>query len=130
MRATALLVSLALAPGISCRPVPASLADTPEAARQHVNELATAAARRFGPSTQDPALAALRPKLERAVLVPSRVFDDASAWTARTRRARASGRSSGATAACASTWPSTTAASPRSQGRPAASPTGCALASS
>jgi hypothetical protein len=89
MRSTALLVWLGLASCLSCRPVPASLGETPEAARQHVNELATAVARRFGPATQDPALAALRPKLERAVLVPSRVFDDASAWTSHEGERRA-----------------------------------------
>jgi len=63
--------------------VPASLGEAPESSRQHVNELLTALARRFGPAEHDEALAALRPKLQRAVLVPSRVFGDDAAWSFR-----------------------------------------------
>ncbi len=42
-----------------------------------------ALADRFGPIDREPGFDALRPKLARAALVPSRVFDDATAWTAR-----------------------------------------------
>jgi hypothetical protein len=42
-----------------------------------------ALADRFGPVEREPAFDTLRPKLARAALVPSRVFDDGSAWTSR-----------------------------------------------
>jgi hypothetical protein len=42
-----------------------------------------ALADRFGPIDREPAFDALRPRLARAALVPSRVFDDATAWTSR-----------------------------------------------
>jgi hypothetical protein len=42
-----------------------------------------ALADRFGPIDREPGFDALRPKRARAALVPSRVFDDASAWTTR-----------------------------------------------
>ena len=45
--------------------------------------LVEALADRFGPIEREPAFDALRPKLARAALVPSRVFDDATAWTSR-----------------------------------------------
>jgi hypothetical protein len=57
----------------------------PEGARA----LAEALAARFGPARRDAALEALRPKLVRAALVPSRVFDDAAAWPARQGERRA-----------------------------------------
>lgn len=38
---------------------------------------------RFGPVAREPRFDALRPKLASAALVPSRVFDDSSAWTER-----------------------------------------------
>jgi hypothetical protein len=47
------------------------------------DELFAALATRFGPIEREPAFDALRPKLARAALVPSRVFDDADVWTAR-----------------------------------------------
>lgn len=47
-----------------------------EAARALVEALAL----RFGESSREPAFDALRPKLARAAMMPSRVFDDASAW--------------------------------------------------
>jgi hypothetical protein len=47
-----------------------------DAARALVDALAL----RFGESAREPAFDALRPKLASAALVPSRVFDDASAW--------------------------------------------------
>jgi hypothetical protein len=42
-----------------------------------------ALAGRFGPIDREPAFDALRPKLVRAALAPSRVFDEPGAWTAR-----------------------------------------------
>ncbi len=50
--------------------------------------LLDALAARFGPIEREPGFDALRPKLARAALVPSRVFDD-PAWTARARDWRA-----------------------------------------
>jgi hypothetical protein len=46
------------------------------------DELVVALATRFGPIERDPAFDAVRPKLARAALVPSRAFDDADVWTA------------------------------------------------
>jgi hypothetical protein len=43
--------------------------------------LLDALARRFGPIEREPGFDALRPKLARAALVPSRAWDDASIWT-------------------------------------------------
>jgi len=85
-----LFLAAFLLPGaIGCRDVALGFGDTPQAARQHVNELLTALARRFGPAEQDEALQRLRPRLERAALVPSRIYDDPTAWSERagTRRA-------------------------------------------
>jgi hypothetical protein len=45
--------------------------------------LLDALAARFGPIQREPGFEALRPKLARAALVPSRLFDDPAAWTAR-----------------------------------------------
>jgi hypothetical protein len=45
--------------------------------------LVEALADRFGPVDREPGFDALRPKLARAALVPSRVFDDPTAWTTR-----------------------------------------------
>jgi hypothetical protein len=42
-----------------------------------------ALADRFGPIDREPGFDALRPKLARAALVPSRVFDDGTAWQTR-----------------------------------------------
>ena len=65
-----------------------SLGADPAAARRHADDLLTALAARFGPTDRDPVFDALRPKLARAALVPSRVFSDPSAWTASTAGAR------------------------------------------
>jgi len=45
------------------------------------DELVVALATRFGPIQRGPRFNAARPKLARAALVPSRVFDDAAIWT-------------------------------------------------
>src|SRR5215470_17585375 len=45
-------------------------------------ELLDALRARLGPAQREPGLQAMRPKLAAAALAPSRVFDDASVWTA------------------------------------------------
>ncbi|HQZ16478.1 MAG TPA: hypothetical protein PKU70_00530 [Vicinamibacteria bacterium] len=51
--------------------------------------LVEALADRFGPTNREPAFDALRPRLAHAVLVPSRIFDDAAAWMDRGNTFRA-----------------------------------------
>jgi hypothetical protein len=71
---------LLLAAGLACREAALRLAPTP-ADHAHAVDMLGAMAARFGPIEREPAFDALRPKLARAALVPSRVFGDASAWT-------------------------------------------------
>jgi hypothetical protein len=66
---------------LSCRGPAEALAPTPDHARADLEGLLGALAARFGPMELEPAFDALRPKLLRAALAPSRVFGDASAWT-------------------------------------------------
>jgi hypothetical protein len=66
----------------ACRQAVQELAGGP-AGKDGPRALAEALADRFGPIEREPAFDALRPKLAHASLVPSRVFDDASAWTSR-----------------------------------------------
>jgi hypothetical protein len=54
-----------------------------------VRTFVEALALRFGPAQRDATLQALRPKLERAALVPSRIFADESAWPERAGERRA-----------------------------------------
>ena len=80
-RAAALgLLSLALLP--ACHHPARELARGP-AGKDGPRALVEALADRFGPTDREPAFDALRPRLARAVLVPSRVFDDVAAWTDR-----------------------------------------------
>jgi hypothetical protein len=65
----------------SCAPVPRALDRDPESARRAADEALLALALRFGPVQLDARFAALRPLYARAGLVPSRAFDEASAWT-------------------------------------------------
>lgn len=51
--------------------------------REASGPLLEALALRFGPAQRDAAFEALRPKLERAALVPSRIIDDEGAWPVR-----------------------------------------------
>lgn len=74
------LLVLALLCG-SCAPVPRALAPEAAAARQASDELFSALADRFGPVELDARFAAARPRLARAGLVPSRVYEDAAIWT-------------------------------------------------
>lgn len=66
--------------GASCREASLRLAPTPADAAQP-GDLVGALAARFGPMEREPSFDALRPRLAGAALVPSRVFDDAGAWT-------------------------------------------------
>jgi hypothetical protein len=74
----ALLVTLG-----ACAESSRALGDSPGEARHAVGELLGSIALRFGPRQRDPVYAALRPRLVRAALAPSRVHDDPSAWTER-----------------------------------------------
>jgi hypothetical protein len=77
IRLTLLLAALA-----ACRGAVRELGSGPDGAGGP-RTLVEALADRFGPIEREPGFDALRPKLARAALVPSRVFDDAMAWTSR-----------------------------------------------
>ncbi len=79
-RLVPLLLSAALAG--ACRPAAHELARGPAGA-DGPKVLVEALADRFGPIDREPGFDALRPKLAGAALVPSRVFDDPTAWTTR-----------------------------------------------
>jgi hypothetical protein len=81
-RALPLVVAATLCALPGCRQAARELEAGPSG-REGPKALAEALAARFGPIRREPAWDALRPKLARAAFVPSRVFDDASAWTAR-----------------------------------------------
>jgi hypothetical protein len=66
---------------VACATVPRALAPDADVARLAADDVLLALALRFGPLELGPRFAALRPRLARASLVPSRVFDDASVWT-------------------------------------------------
>lgn len=66
----------------ACREVARELASGPAGAGA-ADDLVVALATRFGPIERGPRFDAARPKLARAALVPSRVFDDADLWTSR-----------------------------------------------
>src|SRR5688500_3581134 len=76
-----LAAALSLLLSGSCASVPRALARDPESARRAADEALLALALRFGPVQLDARFAALRPLYARAGLVPSRAFDEASAWT-------------------------------------------------
>ena len=78
----ALVAAGLVAAGVGCAEAVRSLGEGP-AGRDGPRALVEALADRFGPTEREPAFDALRPRLARAVLVPSRVFDDAAAWTDR-----------------------------------------------
>jgi hypothetical protein len=65
----------------ACEPAARELARSPSGAAG-ASELLEALAVRFGETEREPEFDALRPKLARAALVPSRVFDDRGAWPA------------------------------------------------
>jgi hypothetical protein len=72
---------VALAPG-GCRQAERDLAGGPAGA-DGPKALVEALADRFGPIDREPAFDELRPRLAHAAFVPSRIFDDPVAWTAR-----------------------------------------------
>ena len=65
----------------ACESVPRAMSEAPGRAWAASDELLLALAGRFGPAEREARFAQLRPKLARAGLVPSRVFDDATIWT-------------------------------------------------
>ena len=75
-RALALGLAAAVA---ACEPAAHRLGGGPAGA-DAASTLVLAIAQRFGPQVREPDFEALRPKLARAALVPSWVFDDPSAW--------------------------------------------------
>ncbi len=78
----AALLALLVSPCTACRPPARELAGGP-AGLAGPRVLVEALADRFGPIEREPEFDELRPKMARAALVPSRVFDDAAAWTTR-----------------------------------------------
>jgi hypothetical protein len=75
----ALLAALALATG--CQPAARRLSAGPGGPQAAIS-LLDALRGRYGTIAREPGLETVRPKLGSAGLVPSRVFDDASVWTA------------------------------------------------
>jgi hypothetical protein len=75
----------------SCAEAPLRLGATAAEAQHNLGEALGALASRFGPIDREPAYDALRSKLLPASLVPSRIFDDPSAWVERVGEARAVG---------------------------------------
>jgi hypothetical protein len=75
----------------ACREAPPRLGATPSEAQHNVGEALGALASCFGPIEREPAYEALRPRLLHAALVPSRVFDDESAWLSRDGETRGLG---------------------------------------
>jgi hypothetical protein len=71
----------------ACREVARELASGP-AGTAAADDLVVALATRFGPIERGPRFDAARPKLTRAALVPSRVFEDVDLWTSRESRER------------------------------------------
>jgi len=78
-RICALGVAAALA---ACEPAASRLGGGPAGA-DGASALVLAIAKRFGPQEREPEFEELRPKLARAALVPSWVFDDPLAWKRR-----------------------------------------------
>jgi hypothetical protein len=79
--AAAIVLAVSLAALPACVKAARELGAGPAGAEGPLG-LLEALAGRFGPVEREPGFDALRPKLARAALVPSWVFDDATAWTA------------------------------------------------
>jgi hypothetical protein len=75
------ILLVAFAP-LACRHAAHELAGGP-AGKEGPRALVEALADRFGPIEREPAFDALRPRLARAALVPSRAFDEPADWTTR-----------------------------------------------
>jgi hypothetical protein len=66
-----------------CAPTAAeSMGETPATARANTTELFHALALRLGPLARSDRLKQIRPRYVRGSLIPSRIFDDTSIWTA------------------------------------------------
>jgi hypothetical protein len=70
-----------LLPLVGCGEAARGLRPNPAEAQTQADLLLGTLASFFGPTELEPAFATLRPKLLRAALIPSRVFDDPTAWT-------------------------------------------------
>ncbi|MFL5559855.1 MAG: hypothetical protein ACJ79K_00125 [Gemmatimonadaceae bacterium] len=69
-----------------CAPAAAeSLGDTPAVARANTNDFFHALSLRLGPLTRSDRLKSIRPRYVRGSLIPSRIFDDTTIWTASRR---------------------------------------------
>jgi hypothetical protein len=77
------LAFLIAAPSASACRSPARALAGGSAGSEGPRALVEALADRFGPIQREPGFDALRPRLARAALIPSRVFDDPLAWTTR-----------------------------------------------
>jgi len=82
VRRPAFAIALLALATSACREAARGLASGP-AGEDGPRALVEALADRFGPIDREPGFDALRPKLARAALVPSRVFDDGTVWTTR-----------------------------------------------
>jgi len=80
-RAAAAVLLLAVSIPGACRRVVGSLGHGPREASVHANGLLSALASRFGDVERDPSFEALRPRLARSALVPSRLHGDRTLWT-------------------------------------------------
>lgn len=81
VRLVAILSFAALCTG-GCRDVASALGGSPGEARVNADRLLYSLAVRFGPVQQAPGYEEVRSKLSGSALVPSRIFDDSSLWTA------------------------------------------------
>jgi hypothetical protein len=66
----------------ACSGAPASLAPPPAEPAHVADELLATLATRFGPIRREPSFEALRPRLLRGALTPSRLHQDPTVWTA------------------------------------------------
>ena len=86
-----LLAPVLLAAIEACGQPPPRPGAKPDEAQHQLGEALGALGSCFGPNDREPALEAVRPKLLRASLVPSSVFDDESAWMHRDGETRGLG---------------------------------------
>ncbi len=77
------VLGLALIALAACAPAAAEpLGDTPVSARANTTGFFNALALRLGPLTRSERLKVIRPRYVRGSLIPSRIFDDTTVWTA------------------------------------------------
>ena len=83
------LLGLTVVAFLACAPAAAEpLGDTPASARSNTNDLFGALALRLGPLTRSARLKLIRPRYVRGSLIPSRIYDDTTIWTAMSGTAR------------------------------------------